>query len=139
VLHDLLEKSDTTEADLRERFGSRITGLVAAVRDDVRIAGYAERKAAPRRQVAGAGEEALALFAADKLCKLRELRREAAGDPGVDLGSGHACKLRARRPRHYRRSLALLEERLPESPWVRELRSELDALLRDRALLALAV
>jgi (p)ppGpp synthase/HD superfamily hydrolase len=138
VLHDLIEKTDATEGDLRERFGLRVTGLVAAVSDDDRIAGYAERKAALRRQVAGAGEEALALFAADKLSKLRELRREAAADAAGGRRSGHVRELRARRLRHYRRSLALLEERLPEAQLVRELRSELDALVRDRALLAQA-
>lgn len=46
-----------------------------AVSDDDRITGYAKRKAALRQQVAGGGEEALTLFAADKLSKLRELRR----------------------------------------------------------------
>ena len=44
--------------------------------------------------------------------------------------------MKARRLRHYRRSLALLEERLPESPLVGELREELAALLRDRELFA---
>jgi (p)ppGpp synthase/HD superfamily hydrolase len=74
VMHDLIEKTDATPANLRERFGPRITELVLAVSDDARIAGYAKRKAALRQQVAGAGDEALTLCAADKLSKLRELR-----------------------------------------------------------------
>ena len=119
VMHDLIEKTDVSAADLRRRFGRRIAGLVLAVSDDDQIAGYAKRKAALRQQVADAGDEALTLFAADKLSKQRELRRE-----------------NARRLKHYRRSLALLEERIPESSLVRELRDELDALLRDRASLA---
>lgn len=139
VLHDLLEKTDVTEADLRERFGSRITGLVVAVSDDDRISGYAMRKAALRRKVAGAGEEALFLFAADKLSKLRELRRETAVDRSAGRPPSHVRKLRARRLRHYRRSLALLEERVPESPLVEAMRDELAALLRDGAVLAGAV
>jgi hypothetical protein len=44
--------------------------------------------------------------------------------------------LRARRLKHYDRSLALLEERLPESPLVRELSDELAPLLREPAMLA---
>jgi (p)ppGpp synthase/HD superfamily hydrolase len=75
---DLVEKTDVIALDLRQRFGRRITELVLAVSDDERITGYAKRKAALRQQVARAGEEALALFAADKLSKLRELRRELA-------------------------------------------------------------
>ncbi len=134
VLHDLIEKGDVTAAELRQRFGSRVTSLVLAVSDDDRITGYGERKAALRRQVAGAGKDALTLFAADKLSKLRELRREAAADSAAGTAPGQVRKLRARRLRHYRRSLALLEERIPESPLVRELRDELHALLRDRAL-----
>jgi (p)ppGpp synthase/HD superfamily hydrolase len=128
VMHDLIEKTDVTAADLQQRFGPRITALVLAVSDDARIAGYARRKAALRRQVAGAGEEALMLFAADKLSKLRELRRETGTDSRVSAASARAREVRARRLRHYRRSLALLEEGLPESRLVRELRDELAAL-----------
>jgi guanosine-3',5'-bis(diphosphate) 3'-pyrophosphohydrolase len=134
VMHDLVEKTDATAAKLRQRFGPQITSLVLAVSDDDRITRYEERKAALRRQMAGAGEDALSLFAADKLSKLRELRREAAVDSAAGAAPGRVRKLRARRLRHYRRSLALLEERIPESPLVKELRDELHALLRDRAL-----
>jgi (p)ppGpp synthase/HD superfamily hydrolase len=135
VLHDLLEKTEATESDLVDRFGSRVSGLVAAVSDDDAIEGYAERKAALRLQVAGAGEHALTLFAADKLSKVRELRREAARDPaGRTLGQTR--QLRARRVKHYRRSLALLEERLPGSPLVQQLSSEFNALVRGPTTLA---
>jgi hypothetical protein len=132
----VVEKADVTAAELRERFGPRVTALVLAVSDDGRIVGYGERKAALRRQVADAGEDALALFAADKLSKLRELRRETAADARDSVTPGRVRKLRARRLRHYRRSLALLEERLPRSPLVRQLREELHALARDRTLAA---
>jgi HD domain len=133
VLHDVLEKSDVRTSVLRKRFGGRIAGLVAAVSDDDRIDGYGKRKAALRRQVASAGEEALTLFAADKLSKLRELRREAAGSADDGPAPARRRELRARRLRHYQRSLALLEERLPDSPLVRDLRDELSAYLRQRA------
>jgi hypothetical protein len=127
LLHDLIEKTQVTAGDLQERFGPRITGLVLAVTEDGAIPVYSERKAALRRQVASAGEEALALFAADKLSKVRELRRE-----GI-TGSG-TRQLRVRKLNHYRRSLAVLEERIPGSPLVRALRDELGALLRERAV-----
>ena len=132
VLHDVLEKTHAIAHELEQRFGPAITGLVLAVTDDEQIEGYSDRKAALRRQVATAGEEALAIFAADKVSKLRELRREATAVPppgGTTVGTP---RLRARRLKHYRRSLAMLEERLPDSPLVRELGIELAQLLHGR-------
>jgi (p)ppGpp synthase/HD superfamily hydrolase len=131
VLHDVVEKANVTADELSNRFGPAIARLVLAVSDDEEIKGYAERKAALRRQVATAGDEALAIFAADKLSKLRELRREAGADrgPGTTLWKH---ELRARRLKHYRRSLAMLQERLPDSPLVGQLATELGALLNDR-------
>jgi (p)ppGpp synthase/HD superfamily hydrolase len=126
VLHDLIEKTEATAPELHQRFGRRITQLVQSVSDDDRIQGYAARKAALRRQVEGAGDEALTLFAADKVSRLRELRRartHARDDHAL------APTFQARRLEHYRRSLALLEERLPDSPLVDELRAELRRFL----------
>lgn len=134
VMHDLVEKTEAEPSDLRERFGPRVTDLVLAVSEDDRIPGYEQRKAALRCQVAGAGEEALSLFAADKLSKLRELRRETATRPRST--DAHVHESRARRLKHYNRSLALLEERQADSPLVRQLHEELMDLLRERAILA---
>lgn len=133
ILHDVLEKTDASASELHEWFGGRITALVVAVSDDDRIDGYGRRKAALRRQVAGAGHEALTLFAADKLSKLRELRRETGVNHDQPRAPARRRELRARRLRHYQRSLALLEERLPDSPLVRELRGELHSYLAERA------
>ena len=135
LIHDVVEKTDASAAELHARFGERISVLVLAVSDDDRIDSYARRKAALRRQVAGAGDEALSLFAADKLSKVRELRREMAARTRLP-GTTERREPRARRMRHYQRSLALLEERLPESPLVHGLRDELSACLSERAMLA---
>jgi hypothetical protein len=124
ALHDVIEKTPATALDLRQRFGSRITSLVLAVSEDERIAGYAERKAALRDQVAAAGEEALMLFAADKISKARELRLKPL------RGAGIAKSDRSRRLAHYRRSLTLLREQLPDSPLVEELGGELTEVSR---------
>lgn len=118
ILHDALEKTGATSADLSERFGERVADLVGAVTEDESIRGYARRKAALREQVAQAGPEALMLFAADKLSKVRELR----------LGPTTPAPLRRRRLRHYRHCLGLLEDRLPACPLVGELKAELSAL-----------
>jgi len=108
-------------SDLRERFGERIAALVSAVSENEHIAGYSARKAALRDQVASAGEEALTLFAADKISKARELHLR-----------GHD-RSRSRRLAHYRRCLALLQEHIPGSPLVGQLEAELEeAPPRDR-------
>jgi (p)ppGpp synthase/HD superfamily hydrolase len=122
ALHDVIEKTPATAFDLRRRFGSRIAGLVVAVSEDEHIHRYAARKAALREQLASAGDEALMLFAADKISKARELR----GTPPPF--AVRARKDRRRRLAHYRRSLTLLRERLPDSPLVKQLGTELAEL-----------
>jgi (p)ppGpp synthase/HD superfamily hydrolase len=123
LLHDTLEKSDAAEAELSRIFGARVTRLVRAVTEDDRIKGYAHRKAALRDQVAHAGDEALMLFAADKVSKAREL----------SLGAGIGVTVRRRRLTNYRRCLALLQERLPDFPLVGILQRELE-MLTDRGI-----
>src|ERR1700753_1019890 len=54
VLHDTIEKTSTESADLRERFGARVTALVLALTEDPTISGYSARKAALRDQVGAA-------------------------------------------------------------------------------------
>jgi hypothetical protein len=123
LLHDTLEKSDAAESELSRLFGARVTRLVRAVTEDDRIKGYAHRKAALRDQVAHAGDEALMLFAADKVSKAREL----------SLGAGLGATVRRRRLRDYGRCLALLQERVPDFPLVGLLARELE-LLSDRGI-----
>jgi hypothetical protein len=127
ALHDVIEKTPASAADLRRRFGSRVASLVSAVSEDERIASYAERKAALRAQVAAAGEEALMLFAADKLSKARELRLKPLSGAGISKSA------RRRRLAHYERSLTLLNEQLPSSPLVKQLADELSELSRASA------
>ena len=118
VLHDTLEKTDATAYDIYARFGRRVGDIVCAVSHDPGIAGYTRRKSALREQVASAGEDALTVFAADKLSKVRELR----------LGDSSGTKVRSRKLRHYRLSLAMLQDRLPHSSLVAALAAELDSL-----------
>lgn len=125
VLHDTLEKTRTNLAELRARFGSRIARLVAAVSEDESIAGYATRKAALRRQVEAAGTDAMMVFAADKVSKIRELTVEPDGSETARLAAT-VSRTRQRRLTHYRHCLELLERHLADSPLVRQLRTELE-------------
>ena len=79
VLHDILEKTDVTGADLSARFGSRIAHLVRAVIEDREISRYQRRKSARRQQAAAAGSKAVMIFAADKVSRVGELWSALSG------------------------------------------------------------
>ena len=83
LLHDVVENTEAGIADVRVRFGARVAAIVAAVTEDDAIEDDEERKAALREQVAGAGSDAQAVYAADKLAKTRELRAQAASGDGT--------------------------------------------------------
>ena len=123
LLHDVVEDSGATADEIAERFGPRIGALVAACTDDPSIEPYAERKAALRAAVAGAGADAQAIYAADKVAKVRELRAELARDPGRADDPRTAARLA-----HYDASLAMLDREAPDQPLVRQLGFELWAL-----------
>ena len=122
LLHDVLEKGDASIDDVRAEFGAQIAADVAALTEDDGIADYGERKAALRRSAEESREDVLAVFAADKIAKARELRLAAAADRLL------ASDVAAKRE-HYVASLALLDRRLPRHPFTDALRFELAAHL----------
>lgn len=130
VLHDVLEKTDVGVAELRTRFGFPVAELVCAVSEDEMITGYAQRKAALRQQAAAAGTEALMIFAADKVSKVRELR-SAISTATRRHERVERSLSRPRRLIHFRHCLSMLEERLGDSPLVELLRTELAGLSHD--------
>jgi (p)ppGpp synthase/HD superfamily hydrolase len=120
VLHDVVEDTNVQPEELARRFGERVAGLVASVSEDPSIKGDAERKAALRRQVAEAGEEAGVIFAADKVSKARELRHRLSQG---DVSEGDRSKLD-----HYRASLEMLDALLPGHDLLARLRGELEGI-----------
>ena len=133
ILHDTIENTATRPQDIAERFGSEVAALVAALSEDSDIEPFEARKAALRAQIAAFGSDAIAVDAADKVTKVRELRAQAGQEPSL-LGGADA----EARPRleHYVASLAMLEQSDRSHPLVRQLRFELEALqvLPPRAL-----
>jgi (p)ppGpp synthase/HD superfamily hydrolase len=120
ALHDVIEDTDTRPGDLMERFGSKVALLVTAVTEDPSIEDDRERKAALRSQVARAGDEAAAIFAADKVSKTRELRLRAS--------SGRRDGATGAKLEHYEASLEMLARLIPEHEFVRRLGLELEAV-----------
>jgi (p)ppGpp synthase/HD superfamily hydrolase len=123
VLHDLLEATDATGEEVRARFGERVAGIVLAVTEDPTITGLAERKAALRSQAARSGPDAIAVYAADKVAKVRELR----GQINRHHGALDTPRVR-QRLEHYELSLAMLRQVTPDHPFVGQLAFELWAL-----------
>lgn len=123
VLHDLIEATDAKGEDVRARFGERVANIVLAVTEDPTISGLAERKAALRSQVAHSGPDAIAVYAADKVAKTRELRSQINRHHG-DLDTPRVRQ----RLEHYEHSLAMLRQVASEDPFVGQLAFELWAL-----------
>lgn len=123
ILHDTVEDTDIGVDAITERFGTEVGALVAAMTEDSGIEPYEARKAALRRQIAEFGEEATAVYAADKVAKVMELRAQAGRDPGLLRSAEVRPKLR-----HYEESLVILEQSTPEHALVQKLRFELEAL-----------
>ena len=130
VLHDVLEKTSVSVDELTAQFGSRIAELVRAVSEDEGITGYRRRKAALRQRAAAGGPEALRVFAADKVSKVRELRAAVATATRRHARVQESL-LPPRRLEHFRHCLGMLEERLGDSPLVQLLRTELGELSHD--------
>lgn len=125
ILHDTVEDTPVEIGTIEQRFGGAVAALVAAMTEDPGIEAYQERKAALRRQIAAFDAEAAAIYAADKVAKVRELRAQASRDPDL-LGIGREDV--GRRLEHYIESLLMLEEEMPRHPLVQQLRFELEAL-----------
>lgn len=120
VLHDVLEDTDAETPDLEGRFGPAVAELVAVVSDDPTIEDEEAQKDDVRERVRHGGAEAQAVYAADKVSKVRELRMLIAG--------GLSRERAETKRRRYRKSLAMLEHELPDERLVELLRFELESL-----------
>ena len=72
LLHDTIEDTDTTEAELRERFGKRIADMVMEVTDDKTL----DKATRKRLQISHApklSRGAKLVKLADKICNLRDM------------------------------------------------------------------
>jgi hypothetical protein len=128
ALHDTIGKTDAGPTELNARFGAAVATLVLAVSEDPTIRSYEARKAALRQQVADAGADALMVFAADKISKVRELRLERAKLSSDSPGSAP----KREHLRHYQSCLEMLEDRLGDSPLVQQLAIELGRVTAPR-------
>jgi (p)ppGpp synthase/HD superfamily hydrolase len=120
VLHDVLEDTDADRSELESLFGRDVSDLVVVVSDDPAIEDIERRKDEVRQRVRSAGGYALALYGADKVSKVREIRMQLA--QGLDPAEAEV-KLK-----RHRKTLAMLEQEAPGTRIAELLRFELEAL-----------
>jgi (p)ppGpp synthase/HD superfamily hydrolase len=120
VLHDVLEDTDAERSELVAHFGPEVGRLVALVTDDPAIEGEEQRKDEVRERVRNAGNDALAVYAADKISKVRELR--------MLIARGRSANEAETKHHRYRESLRMLGHELGDSRLVAALQFELEAL-----------
>jgi (p)ppGpp synthase/HD superfamily hydrolase len=125
VLHDVLEKTATSSAELHRHFGARIARVVESLSDDPSLGDYQSRKRDLRERVAHADPGTRAVFAADKIAKVREL----ATLPAWQLNKP---KNRAKLA-HYRASLETLRRVDGNTPVIHRLDAELNHLVARAA------
>lgn len=115
LLHDTVEDTPLTADGIEAGFGKEVARLVAGVTEDARIHSYAARKAEARSRMMRDPRMA-AIYAADKLASVRGL-----------LESG--ALIDEERLEHFRRTLRLLSEGLPDLPFLPELAAAMAALI----------
>lgn len=130
LLHDVVEESDVEVEQIRLRFGDGVAELVAALTDAEEIESYERRKDVHRADVEAAGDEALTIYAADKLANIRALRRVYA-DEGEAVGAELKAPLDVK-VAVWEADLDLLSRRDPALPFLAELEAELSGLKVDR-------
>ncbi|MDO4177201.1 MAG: HD domain-containing protein [Bacillota bacterium] len=106
ALHDVVEDTDYTEADIRERFGDRVASLVAT-ESDIVVEGksdeesWHERKQAAIDRLAKASHDGKVVAMGDKLSNMRAIARDFAAE-----GSGFWNRFHTTDPKehewHYR-------------------------------------
>jgi len=130
LLHDVVEKSETGNAELRERFGDEVADLVEALTEDETIEDYEERKREHRQRVGRIGGDSVAIFAADKLTNVAMLR-EAYALIGEGVSEELAVPLDLK-IYVWEEDLEMLFDAAPEMRLVDELADQMVGLWGDR-------
>jgi (p)ppGpp synthase/HD superfamily hydrolase len=130
-LHDVVEKTEVEPAEIRQRFGSAVAGVVDALSEDASLEDYAERKRALRRRVTDSSREAVLIYAADRVANMRDWRKvapEERDEFGRRLGTTFQVRLDL-----WSEDLEELSGYDPDLPFLAEIEIELSALRADTA------
>jgi (p)ppGpp synthase/HD superfamily hydrolase len=119
LLHDVVEDTATGMDELADRFGPDIASLVAQLTENPGIRSYDRRKRELRRRATSDGQDAAAIFVADKLASARAL-------------NAHGAVADREKLEHYARTERTARRRHPGMPFLDPLAEEI-ARLRERA------
>jgi (p)ppGpp synthase/HD superfamily hydrolase len=125
-LHDVVEKTDVSLDEIRERFGPGVAGLVECLSEDPDIDGYGERKRALRRGILDAGGDPVVIYAADRVANMRDWLKVAPEDRpacGERLGTTLEERLEL-----WTEDLEELHDLDPQTPFLSQIQADLDAL-----------
>ena len=128
-LHDVVEKADVGLDEIRERFGPDVAALVDYLSEDPEIEGYGARKRALRKRIVESGGDSVVIYAADRVANMRDWRKVAPEDRqacGERLGTTLEERLEL-----WQEDLEELHDLDPETPFLPEIQSELEALRSD--------
>lgn len=130
LLHDVVEDTEMDSDELSARFGERVAELVEALSEDEHIEDFEERKREHREQVEESGRDAVAIYVADKLSNLRDMRKIYA-EEGEAIASRFNAPLDVRL-RLWREDADMADRVVPELPFLSDFRRELDEFERER-------
>lgn len=71
-LHDVVEKTDVSLDEIRERFGPAVASLVDCLSENPEIEPYGERKRALRGGILESGGDPVVIYAADRVANMRD-------------------------------------------------------------------
>ncbi len=129
LLHDVVEDSETTVAELREEFGERVAELVAALSDDETIDDYRRRKDEHRARVRRVDGDAFAIYGADKLTNSSTLHA-TLGREGDSVRREFKVPLELKLE-VWEEDAAMLRREAPELPFLDDLDEALSLLRAD--------
>ena len=133
-LHDVVEDTDHTLDEIRDRFGAEVAAVVKAMTEDKEIEPYEARKDHHRDQVEAGGKRPVLIYAADKLANLRDMRSLYAA-----VGETASGRFKAPldvRLALWRRDVEMVARTAPGLDILAALRSELDAFDAERTTTA---
>jgi (p)ppGpp synthase/HD superfamily hydrolase len=131
LLHDVVEDTEMDRDEIAERFGGRVAALVGALSEDEGIRDYEDRKREHREQVEESSHDAIAIYIADKLSNLRDMRRIYA-EEGEAIASRFKAPLDVR-VGLWREDLEMARRSAPELRYSSDFEGELDEFDRERA------
>jgi (p)ppGpp synthase/HD superfamily hydrolase len=131
LLHDVVEDTELSSQQVAERFGDKVAELVEELSEDKRIEDYEERKLGHRDRVEEAGSDAIAIYIADKLSNLRDMRA-VYGREGEAIAPRFKAPIEVR-VGLWRGDLEMALRVAPDLPYLDDFRAELEAFDRERA------